>query len=399
MDMKFPEGDLAFQAEVRSFIDRHWPAEVRRARATVPVHGLDRTAEEQAWFDALIARGWSVPNWPVEHGGTDWTPTQRFIWDRETVRAETPQMSVFGVTMLGPILCRWGSPEQQEKFLPPIREARVQWCQGYSEPGAGSDLASLKTTARLDGDQYTVDGEKTWTSGAHLADWMFCLARTSPTGKPQEGISFLLVDMRSPGIEVRPIEILGGQHSVNSVRLEGVRVPVAHRVGEENQGWTYAKALLSHERTGVARVATSAVQLDRVREIAAAQDPNAEGLWEDAGFQRRYRELEIELIGLEMLELRILADLEAGQVPGPESSILKIRGTEIGQRINELMVEALGYYALPYPDELLIDNEGPVGHDHALAALKGWLFSRSWSIYGGSNEVQKNIIARRALGL
>jgi alkylation response protein AidB-like acyl-CoA dehydrogenase len=244
-----------------------------------------------------------------------------------------------------------------------------------------------------------VDGEKTWTSGAHVADWMFCLARTSSTNKPQEGISFLLIDMRSPGVEVHPIEILGGQHSVNSVRLDGVRVPVAHRVGEENQGWTYAKALLSHERTGVARVATSGVQLNRVREIAEGQEPSTDGLWQDAGFQRRYRELEIELIGLEMLELRILADLEAGQVPGPESSILKIKGTEIGQRINELMVEALGYYALPYPDELLIDNEGPVGHDHALAALKGWLFSRAWSIYGGSNEVQKNIIARRALGL
>jgi alkylation response protein AidB-like acyl-CoA dehydrogenase len=268
MDMRFTEDDLAFQAEVRSFIDRHWPADVRLARATVPAHGLDRPAEEQAWFDALVARGWSVPNWPLEHGGTDWTPTQRFIWDRETVRAETPQMSVFGVTMLGPILCRWGSVDQQEKFLPPIREARVQWCQGYSEPGAGSDLASLKTTARLDGDHYTVDGEKTWTSGAHVADWMFCLARTSSTGKPQEGISFLLIDMRSPGVEVHPIEILGGQHSVNSVRLDGVRVPVAHRVGEENQGWTYAKALLSHERTGVARVATSGVQLNRVREIA-----------------------------------------------------------------------------------------------------------------------------------
>ncbi len=205
--------------------------------------------------------------------------------------------------------------------------------------------------------------------------------------------------MRSPGIEVRPIEILGGQHSVNSVRLDGVRVPVAHRVGEEDQGWTYAKALLSHERTGVARVATSAVQLERVREIAVGQDPGAGTLWEEPSFQRRYRELEIELIGLEMLELRILADLEAGQVPGPESSILKIKGTEIGQRINELMVEALGYYALPYPDQLLIDNEGSVGHDHALAALQGWLFSRAWSIYGGSNEVQKNIIARRALGL
>lgn len=399
MDLKFTDSDLAFQAEVRSFIERHWPAAVRRARATVPAHGLDRSPEEQAWFDALIERGWSVPNWPEEHGGTDWTPTQRFIWDRETVRAQTPQMSAFGVALLGPILCRWGSREQQGRFLPPIREARVQWCQGYSEPGAGSDLASLKTTALRDGDHYRVDGEKTWTSGAHVADWMFCLARTGSTGKPQEGISFLLIDMRSPGIEVRPIEILGGQHSVNSVRLDGVRVPVAHRVGEEDQGWTYAKALLSHERTGVARVATSAVQLERVREIAVGQDPGAGTLWEEPSFQRRYRELEIELIGLEMLELRILADLEAGQVPGPESSILKIKGTEIGQRINELMVEALGYYALPYPDQLLIDNEGSVGHDHALAALQGWLFSRAWSIYGGSNEVQKNIIARRALGL
>jgi alkylation response protein AidB-like acyl-CoA dehydrogenase len=359
-----------------------------------------RRPEEQRWFDALVARGWSVPHWPVEFGGTGWSATRHYIWDRETARAGCPEMSVFGARMLAPVLYTWGSPEQKARHLPPIREARVIWCQGYSEPGAGSDLAALSTRAVRDGDHYVVDGAKTWTSGAHHADWMFCLVRTDPhASRKQEGISFLLIDMRSPGIEVRPIRILGDQHTVNSVALTGVRVPVVNRVGEENRGWTYAKGLLAHERTGIAGVARSQAQIEQLKSMAADSAAGGARLIDDPAFARAIDEVTIELLALEMTELRTLAGVESGAAPGPESSILKIRGTEIGQRIAELTVEALGYYGLPYPDAQWLDNEGPIGPECAVPALRGMLFGRAASIFGGSNEIQRNIIAKAVLGL
>jgi alkylation response protein AidB-like acyl-CoA dehydrogenase len=399
MDLKLRAADLAFQAEVRAFIDRHWPESVRRVMPEREF-GAAPSAAERSWFDALIGKGWSVPHWPVEHGGTGWSPTQHYIWDRETARAGTPQMSPFGARMLAPVLYTWGSPAQKAEHLPPIREARRQWCQGYSEPGAGSDLAALATRAVRDDDHYVVNGAKTWTSGAHHADWMFCLVRTDPAAPTrQQGISFLLIDMRTPGIEVHPILILGDIHSVNSVTLTDVRVPVANRIGEENRGWTYAKGLLTHERTGIAGVARSQAALERLRRLAAQTAVDGGHLCDDVGFMRRVDDLAIELLALEFTELRTLASVEAGGAPGPESSLLKIRGTEIAQRLADLTIEAYGYYALPYPDQRLLDNEGPVGPEGEIAAMRGMLYGRAASIFGGSNEIQKNIIAKAVLGL
>ena len=408
MNLGLNDAELAFQTDVRAFIDAHWPEAVRTAggattqspakRSAAEQPPRQRSAAEQHWYDALCAHGWSVPNWPVEHGGTGWTPTQHYVWDRETTRAECPEMSAFGARMLAPVIYTWGSPEQQAKFLAPIREARVQWCQGYSEPGAGSDLASLQTRAVRDGDHYVVNGAKTWTSEAHVAQWMFCLVRTdTQTERRQQGISFLLIDMASAGIEVHPILLLGAQHSVNSVTLTDVRVPVANLIGEENRGWTYAKGLLAHERTGIAGVAASQVRLGKLKRLAARESDGA--LAEDAVFQRKLQEVEIELLALEMTELRTLATVQEGGAPGPESSILKIKGTELQQRIADLQMEALGYYGLPYPDDLLFDNEGSVGPAGALNTVRSMLYGRAASIFGGSNEIQKNIIAKAVLGL
>ncbi|HSG89431.1 MAG TPA: acyl-CoA dehydrogenase family protein [Pseudomonadales bacterium] len=401
MDLKLREEDLAFQEEVRAFIAEYWPEDVRAARSTATrfEESNRHPAEVRRWIDALNERSWAVPNWPKEWGGTDWTPTQKYLWDRETAHAECPQLSAFGARMLAPVLYTWGTDEQKNDFLPKIREERMIWCQGYSEPGAGSDLAALSTRAVRDGDDYVVNGTKIWTSGAHVADWMFCLVRTDNTGKRQEGISFLLIDMKSPGITVNPIYILGGIHSVNEVELKDVRVPVKNLVGEENKGWTYAKGLLTHERTGIAGVARSETQIRRLRQIATETGVDGGNLWDDADFRRRLEALEIELQALSMTELRVLAQVEQGGAPGPESSILKIKGTELSQSVAMMMIEAFGYYGMAYPDHALIDNEGPIGHPYVLPAMKGMLYGRASTIFGGSNEIQKNIISKAVLGL
>lgn len=401
MDLTLNSADLAFQAEARAFIAASWPEQVRD-RAGSMIHGYDkgRPAEVQAWFDALIEKQWSVPDWPLEYGGTDWTPTQKYIWDRETAAAACPAMSAFGARMLAPVLYTWGSEEIKEQHLPAIREARVQWCQGYSEPGSGSDLASLQTKAVLNGDHYLVNGAKTWTSGAHVADWMFCLVRTdSNTQRRQQGISFLLIDMQSPGVEVHPIYLLGEQHTVNSVTLTDVKVPCANLVGEQDKGWAYAKGLLTHERTGIAGVARSQIALKQLRAMAKATPQNGLSLAEDQNFVQKLDAVEVELMALEITELRTLATVEKGGAPGPESSILKLKGTEISQQISDLKVEALGYYALPYPDQMLLDNEGPIGPDDALSSLQAMLWGRASTIFGGSTEIQKNIVAKAVLGL
>ena len=399
MDLRLREADLAFQSDVRAFIDRHWPEALRDDAMSLEFSGA-MTPAQRRWFDALAAQGWSVPSWPVEFGGTGWSPTQHYIWDRETARANCPPMSPFGARMLAPVIYTWGTKAQQERFLPAIRESRITWCQGYSEPGAGSDLASLSTRAVRDGDYYIVNGAKTWTSGAHRADWMFCLVRTDPRAtKKQNGISFLLFDMKTPGVEVHPIITLGDQHAVNSVTLTDVRVPVEQRVGNENEGWTYAKGLLTHERTGIAGVARSQMDLARLRRVATETLRDGERLIDDASFKTKIDSVAIELMALEITELRTLASVEQGGAPGPESSILKIRGTEIQQRLADLTVEAYGYYGVPYPQQMLIDNEGPIGPELAVVALKEMLFGRAASIYGGSNEIQKNIISKAVLGL
>lgn len=383
MDLKFSDKDRAFQDEVKAFISKCWPPGVRR-----------RT---DVWFDALVEAGWSVPNWPVAHGGSGWSVTQKYIWDRETVHAGCPQMSAFGARMLAPVIYTWGTKQQCDQFLPPIREARITWCQGYSEPGAGSDLAALTTAAVRDGDNYIVTGTKTWTTGAHVADWMFCLVRTdTKAAKPQQGISFILLNMKSSGVSVHPIITLGGQHSINNVTLDNVRVPISQRIGEENKGWTYAKGLLTHERTGIAQIARSQVQLQQLKQMIQ----NDEALAADDDFIRRMHQIEVELSALEMTELRVLSQVAEGDAPGPESSILKIKGTEITQHLYELSVEALGYYALPYPpDYEALDNEGTIGPEAAMPILSGFMSSRSHSIFGGSNEIQRNIIAKAVLGL
>jgi len=401
MNLELNSEDLAFQAEARAFIDSAWPVQARGRKAT-PTGGYagKRPAEEQAWFDALVARKWSVPDWPLEHGGTDWTPTQKYIWDRETAAAGCPAMSAFGVRMLAPVLYTWASDDIREKHLPSIRDGSVQWCQGYSEPGSGSDLASLQTKAVRDGDHYIVNGTKTWTSGAHIADWMFCLVRTdSNTQRRQQGISFVLIDMKSPGVEVHPIMLLGEQHTVNSVTLIDVKVPVENLVGEQDKGWTYAKGLLTHERTGIAGVARSQIALRQLRKLAAETEQNGGSLADDRRFVEKIDAVEVELLALEITELRTLATVEKGGAPGPESSILKLKGTEISQRISELKVEALGYYSMPYPDELTLDNEGPVGPEESLPALQAMMWGRASTIFGGSTEIQKNIVAKAVLGL
>lgn len=383
MKLSFDSAELAFRDEVRAFIAQHFTAE----RPFTP-----GTADEDRWAAALLAQGWAAYQWPAAHGGTGWSMTQKYIWERETALAGVPaRMGGMGMFMLAPVLYTYGSAEQCHRFLPGILDNSVEWCQGYSEPEAGSDLAALRTRAVRDGDHYVVDGLKTWTSYAHIADWMFCIVRTDDRGRRQEGITFLLIDMRSPGVRVQPIVTLDGRHStLNTVTFDGVRVPVDQRVGEEGQGWRYAKGLLTHERTGLAYVADSTRRLRRLRETAARTPAGGGGrLIDDPLFAARLAEVEIELMALEITELRTLAETAAGQAPGPQSSILKLQGTLVLQRLTELFIECGGLQALPYSfDERGLREE-----------MSTYLIGRSASIAGGANEVQRDIIARHVLGL
>ena len=325
--------------------------------------------------------------------------TQRYIFNEENARAETPALLPFGLTMVGPVIFTFGNEEQKQKFLPRILSGEDWWCQGYSEPGAGSDLAWLKTRAVREGDHYIVNGQKTWTTLAQFADWIFCLVRTDANVKPQEGITFLLIDMKTPGITVKPIIVLDGAHEVNEVFFDNVKVPVENRIGEENKGWTYAKFLLVNERSGIAGVARSKKAIERLaRNRRAPKLIDGQPLIETDEFARKIAELEIDLTALEFTELRTLAQEAKGQMAGPESSILKIKGTEIQQRITELTVEAIGYYAYPY-DRFFGDNEYAPGPDYAAGQAGHYFNMRKASIYGGSNEIQRNIIAKVVLGL
>ncbi|MEL6379061.1 MAG: acyl-CoA dehydrogenase family protein [Pseudomonadota bacterium] len=393
MDLSFSEKDEAFRQEVVAFLDQEWPEEKRGSTPFTRAAYLD-------WHKKLHAKGWAAPAWPVAHGGQDWTPTQHYIFNEEMAKAETFRSLAFNTAMVGPVIYTFGNDAQKERFLPPTLNCDIWWCQGYSEPGAGSDLASLRTKAERDGDHYIVNGSKTWTTLAQHADWIFCLVRTNSEVKKQEGISFLLIDMKTPGITVRPIITLGGDHEVNEVFFEDVRVPAENLIGEENRGWTYAKFLLTHERSNIAGVHASRRKLERLREVAANSDFYAPGarLIDDEDFMRTLSEIEIDLMALEYTELRSLANEEAGKGPGAESSILKIRGTEIQQRISHLAVKAAGTYALPYQRDLG-HNEFPAGPDHTVHAAATYFNYRKTSIYGGSNEIQRNIIAKAVLGL
>ncbi len=399
MHADFSPEDLAFQQEVRQFIAENYPKELRGKQD----EGDELSKEDfLSWHRILATKGWIAPAWPVEYGGPGWTPTQRFIWSEETARADCIRIMPFGVTMVGPVIYTFGTPEQKARFLPRILSGEDWWCQGYSEPGAGSDLASLRTKAERDGNDYIVNGQKTWTTMAQYADWGFFLVRTdsNPETKQQEGISFLLIDMKSPGIEVRPIITLGGEHEVNEVFLDNVRVPIDQRIYEENKGWTCAKFLLAHERTGIAGVASSKRGIEKIKAIAQSEMDGERALLANPFFRRKVSELEMDLTALEYTELRTLAGEAAGKGPGPESSVLKIKGSEIQQRITELALEAAGHYGAPYFRGFGEgDNEHPIGPDWAHRTAPTYFNVRKTTIYGGSNEVQRGIIAKMVLGL
>ncbi|MDB5432353.1 MAG: pimeloyl-CoA dehydrogenase large subunit [Caulobacter sp.] len=403
MDLDFLPEHAEFRKEVRGWIEANYPAEVKRKQAS----GEEMTKEDiLSWHRILYAKGWLTPSWPVEYGGTGWDPVRKYIWSEELARAGTIQNS-FGIGMIGPVLYTYGTAEQKAKFLDATRSGDIWWCQGYSEPGAGSDLAGLSTKAeRITGDDgkeyYLVNGQKTWTTQGQFADWGFFLVRTDPTAKKQEGISFLLVDMKSPGITVRPIITIDGGHEVNDVFLENVKVPVENRVHEENKGWTAAKFLLAHERSGIAGVARSKRGIERLREIAKdVRSDDGGSLLADPDFQRKVAELEIDLAALEYTELRTLAGESSGRGPGPEANLLKIKGTEVGQRLTDLTLEAAGHYGAPYFRGFPKDgnNAYPIGPDFAHRAAPTYFNMRKTSIFGGSNEIQRNIIAKVVLGL
>lgn len=398
MNLDFSPEEIAFRNEVREFIRENYPKELEGIGSRE-----DLTREEfLAWHKVLGKKGWSTPAWPEKYGGTGWTSTQRYIWSEENARVDALMPLPFGVSMVAPVIYTFGNEEQKARHLPGIRSGEVWWCQGYSEPGAGSDLASLKTTAVRDGDHYVLNGQKTWTTLAQHADWGFFLCRTDPTAKkPQEGISFILVDMNTPGIEVKPIKLIDGTHEVNETWLTDVRVPVENLVGTENEGWTYAKFLLAHERSGIAGVARSKRGVERLRNIASEELVDGQPLLQSQDFARKISQLEIDLTALEFTELRTLASEAAGKGPGPESSILKVKGTEIQQRLTELTLEAVGNYGAPYGYGM--ENTGNdgfgVGPDHANFAAETYFNMRKTSIYGGSNEIQRNIISKMILGL
>ena len=393
MNLDFSPEDVAFRDEVRAFIASDYPAGIRAKQDA----GIDLDKEDYlAWHRVMAKKGWVAPGWPVEHGGPGLSDVQKFLLAEELASADTAPILPFGLKMVAPVVYTFGTAEQKARWLPPTLAGDIWWCQGYSEPGAGSDLASLTTRAVRGtdegGDHYVVNGQKTWTTLAQYADWGFFLVRTDPTAKPQMGISFLLIDMKSPGVTVRPIITMDGRHEVNEVWLEDVRVPVENRIHNENEGWTCAKFLLAHERTNIANVSGSKRALQKVRKIAVK-----EGIADDPGFAAKLAELEIDLLALEFTELRSLARQSAGRGPGAESSLLKIKGTEIQQRLTELALEAVGPYGLP--DARGLGNAGPVGPDYAGRAAPTYFNVRKTSIYGGSNEIQRNIIAKLVLGL
>ena len=400
MDLHYTDEDLAFRDQVRAFLDSHLPKDLQ---AKVLKHLRLSKDDFVRWHRILAEQGWVAPGWPVEFGGPGWTPVQRHIFEEECARAGTPRVMPFGIDMVAPVIMAFGSQEQKDYFLPRILSCEDWWCQGYSEPGAGSDLASLKTTAvrgvDAQGEHYIVNGQKTWTTLAQHADMIFCLVRTDPAVRKQEGISFLLIDMHAPGVTVRPIIMLDEDHEVNEVFFDNVRVPAANLVGEENRGWTYAKYLLGHERTGIAAVGRSKRELAFLKRLARREQKNGRPLLEDPLFGARVADLEIELMALEMTVLRVLA--KSSKAPGPEASVLKVRGTDIQQALTELMLEAAGPLALPFdPAYLEGEHEHSVAGDDDAAPLASCYFNyRKTSIYGGSNEIQRNIISQMILGL
>ncbi len=392
MDMSFTPEQVAFRREVRDWIEQAMPAEMKRKAASgahfEPLEALE-------WHRILYEKGWIAPHWPEEYGGTGWDVTERYIFQEEIVRSNAPELSPFGLSMVGPLLIQYGSDEQKQRFLPKILSGDELWCQGYSEPNAGSDLASLQLRAEKDGDDYILNGQKTWTTYAQYADWIFVLARTSSEGRKQEGISFLLADIRNtPGITVKPFLTTGGTDAFSETWFRDARVPQANRVGPENGGWSMAKALLGHERTLIGGIAESGRWLRAVKRIARDTPVGTETLLEDPAFRRRIARLQMRHRAVTMANLRTLAAAQVGRAPGPESSILKLVGTEVYQEMTELAMDAMGHDVLGWQDA---PDEAMPEHERWVASQFNYL--RAATIYGGSNEIQRNIIAKNILGL
>ena len=402
MELSFSTEERAFRDEVRSFIAENLPRDVQQRM----IEGREIGKEDIVdWQRKLNAKGWAVPHWPREWGGQGWSPVMEYILIDELQSAPAPQPLPFNVSMVGPVIATFGNEEQKKKFLAATANIDIWWCQGFSEPGAGSDLAGLKTTARREGDHYIINGQKTWTTLAQYADWIFVLARTNPqAAKKQEGISFILVDMKTPGVTVRPIQLIDGGHEVNEVWFDEVKVPVENLVGEENKGWDYAKFLLANERTGIARVGVSKQRLRRIRELAAKERAGDRNMIDQPWFREKLAGIEIDLKALEITQLRVLAEArKSGKhgKPDPKSSILKIKGSEIQQATTELLLDVVGPLAMPYQRSTDAEDETnmvPIGPEDAAYAAPTYFNWRKISIYGGSNEIQRNIIAKAILG-
>ena len=402
MDMNFSQEDLAFREEVRDFLAEKLPQNLRDGARRTPGVFVEPDIGLE-WHRILNDKGWVAPHWPKEDGGTGWTPVQKFIFEKECALAGAPALSILGLRLVGPVICAFGTPEQKARFLPRILSGDDYWCQGYSEPGSGSDLASLKTSAKLDGDEYTVNGSKIWTTHAHHANWIFALVRTDTTVKKQAGITFLLLPMDQDGVEVSPIMSMSGDHEVNAVFFSDAKTGVENRIGEEGAGWTIAKFLLENERGGSSFAPRLIQGIEKLEELAQTQPSGVNGaIAHDVRFRDRLARAKLEAEALEFTELRILAELAKGRAPGPQTSLVKLLGANIGQEIDTLRLELLGPDALQLPLERpLYGNEAPepVGSEVAQTALGKFLNSRASTIFGGSDEVQKNIIAKTVLGL
>ena len=392
MDLAFTPEEQKFREDIRAWVRTNLPPEISHK-----VHNaLTLTRDDmQRWARILGKKGWLGWGWPQQFGGPGWNAVQKHLFEEECALAGAPRVVPFGPVMVAPVIMAFGNAEQQKRFLPGIASGEVWWSQGYSEPGAGSDLASLKTRAERKGDKYIVNGQKTWTTLAQYGEWIFCLVRTSNEGKPQTGISFLLIDMKSPGVTVRPIIMLDGSPEVNEVFFDNVEVPAQNLIGEENKGWTYAKHLLSHERTNIADVNRAKRELERLKRIA-----KAENVYEDQRFRDEIAKLEVDVVALEMLVLRVLSAEKSGKNALDIAALLKIRGSEIQQRYSELMMLAAGPYALPFiPEAMEAGWQGEfVGAAHCAPLASTYFNMRKTTIYGGSNEVQRNIVAQTVLG-
>jgi alkylation response protein AidB-like acyl-CoA dehydrogenase len=393
MDLEYSSEELAFRDEVRGWLRNNLPAELRRKVETYQPLSKE---ELLGWHRVLAEKGWVAPAWPVEWGGTGWSPVQRYIFEEECGYAAAPPLIPFGLMMCAPVLLEFGTDAQKRRFLPRIYRGEDFWCQGYSEPGSGSDLASLRTAAVRRGDHYVVNGQKTWTTLAHMADWIFCLVRTDAAlEKKQEGISFLLIDMKTPGITVRPLPLMDGGREVNEVFFDDVRVPAENLVFEEGKGWTVAKYLLGHERLNTGRIGVSRRELEKLKELAGRETKNGRPLSEDMRFRDRISRVEIELMALAITNLRFIDRLRGGRAPGAEVSLLKIKGTEIQQALTELMMQAVGPLAQRRAGDDAADGFAPLEATYAARYCN----YRKTSIYAGSNEIQRNIIAKRLLDL